>query len=505
MIYEKIPTRFNISEYLMSQGRDDNVAIYYKDEVYTYKSLKNKINQYANYLMKIGMKKGSTMAIYMHDCPELIYLLLGSIKAGILPIIVNPKMTASQLKDIVKRTKANIVFTDDELLENIKLEELDEIAKCYKEIRNDAEAMSTEFKTVDSKKDDAALVLFTSGSSGIPKGVVHRHSDFVAAVEGFGKDVLKAEASDVFYTHSKMSFAFGLGGLYVPLAVGASLIVNGDDNLYDIIDIIEKYHVTKFQAVPSVYLSLFMLLQDSKNSFSSCKICTSGGEPLTKKLAQDWKDKTGLEIYHGYGSTEMLTSIISNSEGVIRYGSMGKPTFGCSAKIFNDEGEIAKPYEIGTLFIKGETMMEKYWDDDEKTSEVITERGYMSGDMCYADEDGFLWYAGRNSDTFKVNGVWQSALPIEDVMIEDENVVEAIVTNQVFENESCIVAYVVAKNLDKCEESIKNIRSLFFKKKMRLLCPKKFYFVEEIPRGNTGKIKRGAVNTAKVLRVVESH
>lgn len=503
MIYEKIPTQFNISEYLISQGLEDNVALYYMDEVYTYRDLKNRVNQYANYLVDSGMKKSSTMAIYMHDCPELIYLLLGSIKAGVLPIIVNSKMTASQLKDIVKRTKANTVFTDDELLENIKQEELDEIAKCYGEIRSDAEGMSTEFKTVDSKKDDAALVLFTSGSSGIPKGVVHRHLDFVAAVEGFGKDVLKAEASDIFYTHSKMSFAFGLGGLYIPLAVGASLIVNGDDNLYDILDIVEKYRVTKFQAVPSVYLSLSMLLKESKNSFSTCKICTSGGEPLTKKLAQDWKDQTGLEICQGYGSTEMLTSIISNSEGEIRYGSMGKPVVGCSVMILNDAGEIAKPYEIGTLFIKGETMMAKYWDDDEMTNEVITENGFMSGDMCYADEDGFLWYAGRNTDVFKINGIWQSALPIEEVMLEDENVVEAIVTNQVYETESCIVAYVVAKSLDKCQESIKNIRTMFFKKKMRLLCPKKFYFVEAIPRGNTGKIKRGAVNTAKILKEME--
>lgn len=503
MIYEKIPTQFNISEYLINQGLEDKVALYYLDEVYTYKDLKNRINQYANYLVDSGMEKSSTMAIYMRDCPELIYLSLGAIKAGILPIVVNPKMTASQLKDIVKRTRANIVFTDDELIENIKQEELTEIAKSYKEICSNAEEKSTEFQTVDSKKDDAALVLFTSGSSGIPKGVVHRHFDFVAAVEGFGKDVLKAEASDIFYTHSKMSFAFGLGGLYIPLAVGASLIVNGDDDLYNIIDIVEKYHVTKFQAVSSVYLSLSMLLEEGKQPFSSCKICIASGEPLTKKTAQDWKDKTGIEIYQGYGSTEMLTVVISNNEGETRYGSMGKAVAGVSTSIINDVGEIAKPNEIGTLFIKGETMMEKYWDDDETTNEVITKNGFMTGDMCYSDEDGFIWYAGRNSDVFKINGIWQSALPIEEVMLEDENVVEAIVTNQVYETESCVVAYVVAKNLDKCEESIKNIRTLFFKKKMRLLCPKKFYFVEAIPRGNTGKIKRGAVNTAKILKEME--
>lgn len=502
MIYEKIPAQFNISEYLTSQGLEDNVALYYLDEVYTYRDLKNSIHQYANYLVSSGIEKSSTIVIYMHDCPDIIYLLLGAIKAGILPVMVNPKMTASQLKDIVKRTKAKKVFTDDELLDNAK-SEADEIAKSYNEIRNDVEKMSTEFKTADTKKDDAVVVIFTSGSSEIPKGVVHRHYEIVAAIEAFGKNVLKAEESDIFYTHSKISYAYGLAGLYTPLAVGASVVVNGDDNLYDILDIIEKHQVTKFQTVPSVYLSLSMLLDESKNQFSSCKICIAAGEPLTKKLAQEWQNRTGTKIYQGYGSTEMLTVVVSDNEGEIRYGSMGKPVVGYRAKIINDAGEIAKPYEIGTLFIEGETIMEKYWDDDEKTKEVFTENGINTGDMCYVDEDDFIWYAGRNTDLFKVNGIWQSALPIEEVMLEDENVSEAIVTNQVYETESCIVAYVVVKNLDKCEESIKNIRTLFFRKKMRLLCPKKFYFVEAIPRGNTGKAKRGAVNTAKILKEME--
>lgn len=508
MVYDKIPTKFNVSQYLlehndMQQVTEEKIAFYYKDKTCTYGELQKKVNQCANYYRELGIVEKNRVGIYMHDCPELVYLLLGAMKAGIVPVIVNPKMTGSDLNDIAKRTELTAVFTDSTLLENIQKEGTDYLVKCSDELDKNLDKLQDECKVADTTKDDAALILFTSGSSGIPKGAVHRHYEIAAVVETFGTHILDVQPDDIFYTHSKMSFAFGLGGLYIPLAKGASLVINGDDNMYDVLDIVETYHVTKFQAVPSVYLSVCMLFEEGKEYFTSCKVCTSGGEPLPKKLAEEWKQKTGLEIYQGYGSTEMLNSVISNGKDSVRYGSMGKAIDGYTAHILNDDGEPAKAFDIGTLYVQGESIMEKYWDNEEMTQEVLTEHGINTGDMCYFDKEGYIWYAGRNSDIFKVNGAWQSALPIEDVILEDENVKEVIVTNEVENGVSSIVAYIVAKELDGCEEFVQKTKVVFFQRKMRTLCPKKYYFVEAIPRGNTGKVKRGIVNTAKVLKKIE--
>ena len=509
MVYEKIPEYFNVSHYLivecnLQQNRGNSIAIYYQDESYTYNDLEKKTNQYANYLIEQGVVPGERIGLYMHDCPEFIFLFFGSIKAGIIPVLMNAKMNSQEITKILESTGAVFVFTEDTLEKNIALPNKGNVIKDTKVIMEQLNKYSDTFKVASTKKDDAAFILFTSGSSGIPKGAVHRQYDMVAGKETFGKCVLDQQPDDVFYSHSKMSFAYGLGGLYIPISNGASLVVNGDDSLYDIFDIIEKYHVTKFQAVPSVYQSLYMLFPKDKNPFVQCKMCVSGGEPLTKKLAKGWKEKTGLEIYQSYGSTEMLTSTISNFNKNVKHGSMGKVVTGFTATILNEAYEEVKPGEIGNLYMKGESFMEKYWNNDAMTQAVLTEYGLKTGDMCYYDEDGFIWFAGRNSDVFKVNGIWQSALPIEEIITEDDNVQEVVVTSEVDNNmDSSIVAYLVAKDLSKCAESVKNIRTMFFKKRMRTLCPIKFCFVNKLPRGTTGKVKRGSVGESEVLKVIE--
>ncbi|SET45085.1 AMP-binding protein [[Clostridium] polysaccharolyticum] len=508
MIYEKIPEQFNASQYLLEHDNlgldlETKVALYYNDVAYTYRDLNTYVNKYANYYLKSNISAGDAIVLYMQDCPEFVFLFLGALKAGVIPVLINHKMSGMEVEEIAGRTDAIKIFTNSGLFESLKETGVNNIARNYEELKDEIYSMPDCFQAAVTKKDDEAFVLFTSGSSGIPKGAVHSHADIAVAAETYGKYVLDTNSSDVFYTHSKMSFAYGLGGLYIPLSKGASLVINSEDDMYDIPDIIKKYHVTKFQAVPSVYLSLLMLINEDKTAFASCKICTSSGESLPKKLAIDWKNKTGLEVYQCYGSTEMLTVVISNTADTMRYGSMGKAIKGYMAEIRNKEGQLAKPLEAGTLFVKGGSLMSRYWKNDKLTKEVLTEHGINTGDMCYKDEDGFLWYVGRYSDIFKVNGVWQSALPIEEVILEEPGIKEAVVTTEASDGESKIVAYAVAKELHNCEEMIKKIRKLFFQKKMRTLCPEKYYFVEAIPRGNTGKVKRGDVNSSRILLVVE--
>lgn len=499
---------FNISSYLLEecnikQGRNDKIALYYKTASYTYGELDEKINQYANYLNSQGIVKGNIIGMYMFDCPEFVFLFFGAITAGVIPAVMNPKLDGKEVKSIIKSTKAVCLFTEDRMAENLYFEK----QGCMKKIQDvkvGAEQMQKTFQKVSTQKDDAAFILYTSGSSGIPKGAVHTQYSMAAAAKTAGRYIFDPQPEDIFYSHSKMSFAYGLGSLYIPLYFGASVVLNDDDNLYDIFDIVEKYRVTKFQAVPSVYSSLLMLFPKDKNPFRQCKVCVAAGEPLAMKVSKDWKSQTGLEIYQAIGFTEMLYCAISCRDGILKYGSIGKALPDFEIAILNEAGEQVKPLEIGNLFIKGETMMKKYWNNDTLTAQVMTEKGIRTGDMCYVDEEGYIWYAGRDSDAFKVNGVWQSALPIEDVIRQEENIKEVVVTNEINSNmDANIVAYIVLKEIDLYEETIKTIRKIFFREKMRMLCPKAFYVIDAMPLGNTGKIKRSMLNTAQVIRTIK--
>lgn len=506
MIVNNISEYFNISHYLieeqnLNKGREDKIAVYFKDKTYTYGDIGKKANQYANYLMGQGVKKEERIGLYMHDCPEFIFLVLGAIRAGIVPAIINPKMQIEDVDGIVHRTEVNFLFTNRELFDKVKASGIQARIEDIEKTGKVTEDMPESFETVQTMKKETAFMLFTSGSSGVPKGAVHRHSSIVVVAETAGKCIYNMEEEDVFYSHSKLPFAFGLGQMYLPFAYGASVVLNDDDSLYDIFDIVEKFKVTKFQAVPSVYMSMLALFPKDKNPFETCKIFVSSGEALPKNIAMEWKEKTGEDIFQAFGSTELLHMAICNRKDALRYGSLGKAVDGYEVLIVDDENNVVEPNVIGNMIIKGESVMTEYWKNSTQTKDTLIEGGLRTGDMCYYDEDGFIWYSGRNSDIFKVNGVWQSALPIEDVILMDENITEAVVVNEADENnDTQIVSYLVTKELAACEEIVKNMHSMFFKQRMRNLCPKKFYFVEAIPRGTTGKINRRAVNTAKVLK-----
>lgn len=509
MNYKSIPAQFNVSQYLLEEcnlknGRGKKVAIYFKNKNYTYQEVNERVNQFANFLNTLGCQRNDNIMMYMGNYPEFVFLFLGAVKAGVIPVIVNSRMSKSEIDQIVKSTEAVEVFTDRNLVNNLSVSFIRKDYQLIEEVKELVNLESAEYKEALTYKDDPAFIIFTSGSSGVPKGVIHKHSSIVTIVETYGRFTLRTQSSDIFYAYSKLSYALGLGTIYIPFSKGASVVISEDDNLYHIFEIIEKYRVTTFLAVPSIYLSLLIQFPQDKNPFRFCRMCVAGGEPLQEYVATKWKEKTNIEIYQIYGSTELLNAIVTNRSGIIRYGSMGKPVPGYEAMIINEKGERVKPYEIGTLYVKGESTMIGYWKNTSLTNQVLTENGVCTGDMCYYDEEGYIWFAGRNSDTFKVNGVWQSALPIENALLEDVNIREAVVVNEVDnDSESIIAAYVVAVDFATGEETVKRVKELFFKKRMRNLCPNKFYFIEEMPRGTTGKVKRGNLDSAKIYSVLE--
>ncbi|MBR3771107.1 MAG: AMP-binding protein [Clostridium sp.] len=511
MPYTGVPEHFNMTTYLidecnLAKGRKDKVALYYynKGQAYTYQEVSDQVNKYANYLLDCNISKGQRIGFLLHDCPEFIFLFLAAIKVGIVPAIINTKMSNENIESVINNTDLKIVFTDEAKINNLS-EETKERAKLIDDAIEQAKDMDITCEAYDSLRDDIAFILFTSGSSGLPKGVMHYQSSIVSCIEGYGNSILCAKEDDVIYSHSKLCFAFGLGpGLYYPMAFGATTIVNDDDNVYDIYDIIQKYHVTKFYAVPSIYNTLLMLAEDGKDYMAGCKLCMASGEYLPKRIETSWKERFGLPIYQGIGSTEMLHSYIHNSDEHHKLGSLGYIVPNFAYKIVDEEGNEVKANEVGTLLISGGSMMAGYFGQEEKTKSLIKDGYFNTGDRCSFDEEGFIWYSGRGNDAFKLNGEWKSAEEIEEIVLLNENVVEVIIQCESKDNEpSVITAYIVAKEGADYEDIAHSVKRVFFMKRKRNLCPTVYNFVEAIPRGTTGKAKRGSMNLAKVIKTVE--
>jgi len=227
----------------------------------------------------------------------------------------------------------------------------------------------------------------------------------------------------------------------------------------------------------------------------------ASGEPLSKKLAQDWKERIGKDICSVFGQTETLHMVIANQGGAKYFGCLGKPLPGYEVRVENEEGALVKTNEIGHMFIKGPGFMSGYWDNPELTVKVLQDGWLATGDMVYFNADGYLCYSGRNSDTFKVNGVWQSAIPIEEAILEQGEILECVVCNEINDERNMdIVAYLVADGKNDYDTIVSDIRKIFFKKRMRTLCPRTFYFTDSMPKGTTGKIKRGSVSEATILK-----
>lgn len=509
MSYSNIPEKFNIASYLiddcnLNKDHTDLVALYCENEKYTYGEVAENVNRFSNYLTKQGLNMGDKIGILLSDSAEYVFLFLAAIKVGVVPVLINLKVSNAVKNEIISETQISFLFTSkkDRNTEDKFIEPLTEII-FMDDILKEITEESIVYTAANTTKDDIAFIIFTSGSNGQPKGVVHLQHDMLICAETYGKHVLKSNEKDIFCTHSKLSFAFGLGNkIFLPFYAGASSIITDDDSIYGVLDIMQKYEPTIFMAVPSVYQSINKMVK-VKSILSSLRICVSAGELMPRSIAEDWKEKFGINIIQGIGSTETLFIAISNTIEENRIGSVGKCVPGYTAKILDENGrEILDYNTIGELYISGESIMQGYWNNKKATINTMVGEGVKTGDRVYKDADGYYWYVGRNSDTFKINGTWVSSAEIENAILKYGNVEQALVIGDISNKETTtITAFIVPTDNTK-EWNKLDMRRFISKIVGRELCPKKFIIVEEIPKGPTGKMLRGKIENLKKVKEI---
>ncbi|MBE0536027.1 MAG: benzoate-CoA ligase family protein [Phycisphaerae bacterium] len=487
-------------------GRGDKPAILCGDETVTYRRLCENVNRFGNALISLGIRMEERVAIMMPDCPDCVYAFFGAIKIGAVAIPMNTILLPGDYEYLLNDSRARVLVVHPSLLSRVEeirthLRYLDHIIVSgeggggHRRMAQLMDAASAVLAPADTTSDDAAFWLYSSGTTGFPKGAIHLQHDMIVAADLYARDTIGLTESDVCFSVAKLFFAYGLGnGLYFPLRVGATTVLLPDrptpDAVYSVID---KYKPTVFYGVPTSYASLLHAAEKAdRQSLGRVRMCVSAGEPLPKTLFEKWLDRFGVEILDGIGSTEILHIFISNRPGQVKPGSTGRVVEGYEAMIVDDDGRPVGVDVVGTLLIKGDSIAAGYWNKHKQTRETFRGEWINTHDKFSMDEDGCFWYAGRADDMFKVSGLFVWPTDVESVLISHPAVLESGVVG-VPNAEGLIKprAYVVLKDKSAASETLaKDLQTYVKTNASPHKYPRTIIFVDSLPKTATGKIQR---------------
>ncbi|MGY3449640.1 4-hydroxybenzoate-CoA ligase [Bradyrhizobium sp. USDA 4353] len=422
-------------------GRGDKLA--YTDTVseLTYRGLQQQTCRVANMLRRLGVRREERVAMIMLDTVDFPAAFLGSMRAGIVPVPLNTLLTSEQYAYVLADCRARVLFVSEALYPVVKdivgrMPDLDCVvvsganAFGHKLLSQELARESDQFDTVATHEDEPAFWLYSSGSTGMPKGVRHLHGNLAATAETYAKQVLGIRESDVCLSAAKLFFAYGLGNaLTFPLSVGATTILNSERPTPALMfKLLNRYNPTIFYGVPTLFAA--MLHDESlrhEKAGSALRICTSAGEALPESVGNAWKARFGVDILDGVGSTELLHIFLSNAPGDIKYGSSGRPVPGYQVRLVNEAGQDVPDGEVGEMLVHAPSAGEGYWNQRHKTRSTFEGYWTRTGDKYVRDADGRYTFCGRSDDMFKVSGIWVSPFEVESALITHPSVLEAAV------------------------------------------------------------------------------
>jgi benzoate-CoA ligase len=466
----------------------------------TYAQLAERVDRAANALRALGIEREQRIAIAMLDTCDWPALFLGAIKAGIVPVAMNTLLTSADYQYQLRDSRARALFVSEPLLKTFdairgKCPDLKKVVVAGKELSELLAAASPKAQAAPTTADDMCFWLYSSGSTGAPKGTVHLHSHLVYTAELYAKPILGIRETDVVFSAAKLFFAYGLGNaLTFPLSVGATTVLMAERPTPDsVFKRLTEKKPTVFYGVPTLYAALLASPAFPSREQLALRVCTSAGEALPADIGRRWTERTGTEILDGIGSTEMLHIFISNRPGEVRYGTTGKPVPGYEVRLVDDHGNmVTKVDELGELQISGPTSALMYWNQRERTKNTFQGPWTRSGDKYSVDKDGYYTYGGRSDDMLKVSGIYVSPVEVESALITHEAVLEAAVVGA--DDEARLVkpkAYVVLKAGVSPSESLKEALQQHVKSRLApYKYPRWIEFLPELPKTATGKIQR---------------
>ena len=488
--------------------RAAQVAVLYEHSEITYAELRDRTVAIAESLSALGAGAGDRVAILLLDSPEFITSFVAIISLGAIAVPINLALRREDQLFILKDCGACAAIVEATAAENLFLGSQTEVKNLLIVHRGDlsvaasigeisAQALATAQRIplddrfpVRADDDADAFILYTSGSTGEPKGAVHRQADIFYTNETFGREVLELREGDRLFSSSRLPFAYGLGNSFTfPLLNGFTTILCREKPAPDIVTrVFDEYRPTIFFGVPVVY-SMLLEHHRAGNQLdtSSLRVCVSAGEALPALLGEAWQKTFGVEVLDGIGSTEMLHMFMSNHRGDVRYGSSGRLLRGYETRLVDHEGVATPDGEAGNLWIRGGSAATRYWQRAETSALTFVDGWVRTGDLYTVDVDGFWWHQGRSDDCFKPTGQWVSPIEVESVLLRHDGVRTAAVVEGFDDHGlSCVCAFVVASDAG-VEESL---RALCAGALPRFKQPRRYLFVSELPYTATGKVQR---------------
>jgi benzoate-CoA ligase family protein len=487
----------------VAEGRGAKLAIRSAAGDVTYAELAERVNRCGNALRALGVGRGDRLLLVVKDCAEFFYLFWGAIKAGVIPVPLNTLLRAEDYKFILEDSKCAAVVWSPEYEGEVKSALAAARPKPRvalpveggeRTMRAEMARASAELRAVPAAATAACFWLYSSGSTGRPKGTVHRHRDMVATSQLYGVDVLGLREDDVCFSAAKLFFAYGLGNsMTFPLWTGGTaVLLEPKPTPQGTFEAIERFRPTAFFGVPTLYAAQLQALETARPDLSSLRLCASAGEALPADLLRRWKERTGLDILDGIGSTEALHIFISNRPGDVRPGTSGRPVPGYDVRIVDERGEVP-PNDPGRLQVRGPSLAAYYWNNPQKTAATMLADGWLeTGDTYVRDDDGCYHYCGRSDDMLKVGGIWCSPIEIESRLVSHPKVLEVAVVGEA--DESGLVkpeAYVVLRDGVSPGDALASELMLHCKSGLApYKFPRRIHFVPELPKTATGKIQR---------------
>ncbi len=414
----------------VAQGRGSKVAFIDPARKLTYGELADQVARVGPMLARLGLQREDRVAIIMLDTVDFPVLFWGAIRAGIIPIPLNTLLPVEQFRYILENSRAKALFVSAPYLKAAEAAGAGLDTLKHLIVVGDGASRDAAFAALldaerpaapaETSGDEVAFWLYSSGSTGMPKGVRHVHSSPMETAKLYAHRVLSITENDLCFSAGKLYHAYGLGnGMSFPMSVGATTALLPDRPAPGaIFEVLRREQPTLFFGAPTLYA---MMLADPActpdNGSKRLRWCVSAAEALPEHVGIEWKKRFGVDILDGIGSTEMLHIFVSNQPGKLRYGTTGVAVPGYDLRIVDDKGADVPDGELGELLVRGPTAAEGYWNQREKTRRTFEGEWTRTGDIYVRDADGMYRYCGRNDDMFKVSGLWVSPFDVESSLI----------------------------------------------------------------------------------------
>ncbi len=500
-----VAERVNIADWFLDrqirEGRGDKTAIIDDASRYSYGEVQRLANRYGNHLIRLGVRQEERVIVSLPDGVDFAAALFGALKIGAVVVMVNPHLDREQFDYFLEYTRARAVVCNPAVSKAL-VEATVDARHVTSTVTDRAEvaAADEQLECADTHRDDPAIWLFSGGTTGRPKAVVQPHRSFVNSTHWYAHGVLGMSASDITLSIPKLFFGYATGSnLLFPFSVGATAVLFAERPTPEVLFAqIAAHRPTVLINVPTMINRMVAHASAGEQDLSCLRLTTSAGEALPVELHRRWDDTFGGELLDGLGTAEMWHVFLTNRPGDVKPGTLGRVVPGFEIGVRDDDGNPVEDGEVGTMWVRGDSLAHGYWQNVEKTQAAFYGPWYRSEDLITRDADGYVTYCGRSGDMFKVSGRWVASNEIENCLLQHSAVKEAAVVGSVDAASGLTKPKAFVIPVESRDGLTEQLKQHVLDHLDAYKTPREVILVDDLPRTHLGKVDRGklkALNT----------